>query len=34
MAKPDWGTLQQQFLTEHAKSDEWAIKMGKLIKQY
>lgn len=20
MAKPDWGTLQQQFLTEHAKS--------------
>lgn len=32
MAKPDWGTLQQQFLTEHAKSGispkEWCEDQG------
>ncbi|MEY0287978.1 terminase small subunit [Providencia rettgeri] len=32
MAKPDWGTLQQQFLTEHAKSGispkEWCEEQG------
>lgn len=32
MAKPDWGTLQQQFLTEHAKSGippkEWSEDQG------
>ncbi|MEQ5234261.1 MULTISPECIES: terminase small subunit [Providencia] len=32
MAKPDWGTLQQQFLTEHAKSGispkEWCEDHG------
>lgn len=32
MAKPDWGTLQQQFLTEHAKSGispkEWCESQG------
>ncbi len=32
MAKPDWGTLQQQFLTEHAKSGispkEWCENQG------
>lgn len=32
MAKPDWGMLQQQFLTEHAKSGispkEWCEDQG------
>lgn len=32
MAKPDWGTLQQQFLTEHAKSGvspkDWCESQG------
>lgn len=32
MAKPDWGTLQQQFLTEHAISGispkEWCGDQG------